>query len=78
MLIMSKDKSPLVPNMGPVNLGQVFKRRFDSKETLSDSYMKFEDYDNLSVLSVGSVSSTEYWHEFSTVRAPQNDTQKKG
>lgn len=41
----------MVPDLGPIQLSNLFQRRAESKELLSDSYVKFEDYDNLSELS---------------------------
>lgn len=76
---MSKDKSPEIPDMGPVYLSNLFKRRASStKNLVSDSYVKFEDYDNLSLLSIDSVASTEYWHEVQSIPQSVNVTQKKG
>lgn len=49
---MAKDKSPLVPDLGPIQLSNLFQRRAESKELLSESYVKFDDYDNLSQLSL--------------------------
>lgn len=54
---MAQDKSPLVPDIGPIHLSTLFQRRTESKELLSDSYVKFEDYDNLSVLSFDSIDN---------------------
>lgn len=74
---MSQDKSPLVPDLGPVHLSNLFQRRLSSKEMLSDSYIRFEDYDNLSELSVGSLSTVEFSHEFMTVSPLFDDIEKK-
>lgn len=54
---MAKDKSPLIPDLGPIQLSTLFQRRTESKELLSDSYVKFEDYDNLSLLSLESLDN---------------------
>lgn len=54
---MAKDKSPMIPDLGPIHLSNLFQRRTESKELLSDSYVKFEDYDNLSVLSLESLDN---------------------
>lgn len=45
------DRSPSVPNLGPISCSSIFQRRA-SKESLLSSYIKFEDYDNLSLLSL--------------------------
>lgn len=66
----NNDKSPLIPDLGPINLSNLFQRRAESKEQLlSESYVKFEDYDNLSLLSIESLDN-QRTHEYISV--PQN------
>lgn len=38
--------SPVIPDLGPLNLSNLFQRR-KSKDMLSGSYIKFEVYDNI-------------------------------
>lgn len=71
---MAKDISPLIPDLGPLHLSSLFQRRTESKELLSDSYVKFEDYDNLSVLSFDSLNN----HQLpDLITVPQNYEAKK-
>lgn len=48
----TKDSSPLVPAMGSISQSSLLQRRATSKEALDDTYYRYDEYDNVSLLSL--------------------------
>lgn len=45
----SKDKSPIIPTIGPISESVLLKRRYNSREALNDTYYHYDSYDNVTL-----------------------------
>lgn len=48
----NKDNSPVIPLIGAISESSLLQRRAVSKETLHEMYYRYDDYDNVSLLSL--------------------------
>lgn len=49
---LTKDNSPVIPIIGSISQSSLLQRRATSKETLHDTYYRYDEYDNVSLLSL--------------------------
>lgn len=52
LFFLSKDSSPKVPEVGSISQSSLLRRRATSKEALDGTYYRYDEYDNVSLLSL--------------------------
>lgn len=63
MPLTNKDRSPSIPLIGAISESSLLQRRANSKEGLDISYYRYDEYDNISLVSLSP----------KTVQKPQNN-----
>lgn len=52
MPLSNKDRSPSIPLIGAITESLLIQRRTNSKEELEPSYYRYDEYDNISLVSL--------------------------
>lgn len=51
-MFRSKDSSPVIPSVGLISESTLLQRRVDSNKKNSGQYYKYDEYDNISLISL--------------------------
>lgn len=51
-MFQSKDISPIIPSIGSISESTLLQRRATSREALDETYYKYDEYDNVSLISL--------------------------